>query len=253
MSTQVVHKSAGRLDILAKDEENEVAYAIEIMLGQLDESHIVRAIDYWLREKSRLDVKDWDKVAVLAAEEVRQSRYFNVVKFLAERMPLIVIEMKAHKVGDKLTLIPTPLLDGTASIDSESVEVPPQEEMAEESWEAKSSANSIQVLSECGKILKKIGAGIELNWRTRNFIGVTVRNKARNFLVFKPKRNWVRVSARFLPETEKWSKKLSKAHLNVVGGKPGRSVHFRLTKQDVKKNSVLLRQLFAECYKNRVG
>lgn len=253
VSTQVTHKAAGRLDILAKDVENEVAYAIEIMLGQLDASHLVRAIDYWLREKARPDVQDWETVAVVAAEDVRGSRYCKVAKFLSESMPLIVIEMKAHKVGNQLTLISMPLFDGTASIDSASVDIEPQEKMGAESWCEKSSVSSVQVVAGCGKILKKISAGIAVNLGNRNFIGVTVGNRARNFLVFKPKRNWVRVHARFLPETEKWGKKLTKAGLPIVGGKPGRSLHFRLTKSELKKNSALLRLLFTECYKNRTG
>jgi hypothetical protein len=230
-----------------------VIYVIEIMLWQLDASHIVRTIDYWLREKSKAKAKDWETVAVVAAEDVRGSRYYPVAKFLSERMPLIVIEMTAHKVGKQLTLISIPLLDGTASIDAPSVELEQSESMTEHSWREKSSETSVEVVAACARTLKKISSGIELNWGNQEFIGITVNNHARNFLVFKPKIKWVRVHARFLPESEKWRKKLAKAGLHIVGGKPGRSLHFRLTKPELQKNSVLLRALFTECYKNRPG
>ena len=207
------------------------------MLGQLDGSHIVRCIDYRLHEKSRPEVKDWETVTVLAAEDVRGSRYFKVAQYLAEVMPLIVIEMKAHKIGDKLALIPTALLDGTASVDNASVEIEPKEAMGEKGWTEKSSPSSAKVVADCGKILKRVSPEIALNWSNRNFIGLTVRNRPRNFLVFKPKRNFVRVHARFLTETEEWSKKLTKAHLPIVGGKPKWSLHFRQQKASSRRTA----------------
>jgi hypothetical protein len=82
---QLIHKEAGRLDLLADDKENQYRYAIELMLGKLDKSHIVRTIDYWLRERAREKREEWQTVAVIIAEDVRNSRYFNVVKFLTEK------------------------------------------------------------------------------------------------------------------------------------------------------------------------
>ena len=38
--------SGGRIDLLACDDEKDIWYEIEIMLGQLDENHIIRTIEY---------------------------------------------------------------------------------------------------------------------------------------------------------------------------------------------------------------
>lgn len=44
------HKS-GRLDILLADTQNDKRYEVEIMLGELDASHIIRCLEYWDIEK----------------------------------------------------------------------------------------------------------------------------------------------------------------------------------------------------------
>src|SRR5215469_14103857 len=105
-------QGGGRLDLLAEDKENQYRYAIELMLGKLDKSHIVRAIDYWLREKARAKGDDWQPVAVIVAEDIRNSKWFNVVRFLTEKMPMVVVEIRALKVGKNLTVTCSTLLDG---------------------------------------------------------------------------------------------------------------------------------------------
>lgn len=44
--------AGGRLDLLLKDPEDDSMYEVELMLGETDESHIIRAIEYWDIEKS---------------------------------------------------------------------------------------------------------------------------------------------------------------------------------------------------------
>jgi len=43
--------SGGRLDILLKDPEDDSMYEVEVMLGETNESHIIRTIEYWDNEK----------------------------------------------------------------------------------------------------------------------------------------------------------------------------------------------------------
>src|SRR5437867_5472296 len=44
------YKKAGRVDLILLDEENSILYCAELMLGEVDESHIIRCVDYWLTE-----------------------------------------------------------------------------------------------------------------------------------------------------------------------------------------------------------
>jgi RecB family endonuclease NucS len=46
-------QSGGRLDILLKDSDDDSMYEVEIMLGETDETHIIRTIEYWDNEKRR--------------------------------------------------------------------------------------------------------------------------------------------------------------------------------------------------------
>ena len=46
--------SGGRLDILLKDPNDDSMYEVEVMLGETDPSHIIRAIEYWDNEKENI-------------------------------------------------------------------------------------------------------------------------------------------------------------------------------------------------------
>jgi hypothetical protein len=252
LHSQLIHKEGGRLDLLAEDKENQYRYAIELMLGRLDKSHIVRAIDYWLRETAREKRDEWQTVAVVVAEDVRNSRYFNVVKFLTEKMPMVVVEMRALRVGKNLTVACSTLLDGRDQAEEEEVEQPsaPKDRGA---WLSNSSPASIEAIDQVEKLLKAIDTKVSVNWTNRNFVGLQVGNRSANFVTFAPKKKFVRVSARFLQDSEKWKNRLRKVGFHIVGGTPGKSVRFRATKGEIASNKKLLSQMFTEGYQARTG
>ena len=41
------------LDILLKDPQDDTMFEVEVMLGETDETHIIRTIEYWDNEKRR--------------------------------------------------------------------------------------------------------------------------------------------------------------------------------------------------------
>src|SRR5688572_18936887 len=45
--------SGGRCDFLMSDPDEGIWYEVEVMLGQLDPSHIIRSIEYWDLERTR--------------------------------------------------------------------------------------------------------------------------------------------------------------------------------------------------------
>jgi hypothetical protein len=245
-----------RLDLLAEDKDNQYRYAIELMLGRLDKSHIVRTVDYWLRKKTREKRDEWQTVAVavavVVAEDVRNSRYFNVVKFLTEKMPMVVVEMRALKVGNNLTVACSTLLDGRDQAEEEEVEEPSSPK-DRETWLQKSSPASIEAVDQIEKLLKAIDSKVSVNWPNRNFVGLQVGNRSANFVTFAPKKKFVRVSARFLQDSEKWKNRLQKAGFHIVGGTPGKSVRFRATKGEIASSKKLLSQMFTEGYQARTG
>jgi hypothetical protein len=48
-----IQPRAGRLDLLLQDSETNRRYEVEVQLGETDESHIIRTIEYWNIERKR--------------------------------------------------------------------------------------------------------------------------------------------------------------------------------------------------------
>ena len=47
------HPRSGRLDLLLRDDETGKRFEVELQVGATDESHIIRTIDYWDRDRRR--------------------------------------------------------------------------------------------------------------------------------------------------------------------------------------------------------
>lgn len=99
--------SGGRLDLLLKDSDDTM-YEVEIQLGDTDESHIIRTIEYWDNEKRK-----WPKrthYAVLVAESVTK-RFFNVIHLFSHAIPIIAIQVNMIDVGGQQSLHFIKILD----------------------------------------------------------------------------------------------------------------------------------------------
>lgn len=81
--------SGGRLDILLKNPEDDSMYEVEVMLGETDETHIIRTIEYWDNEKRRWPQRQ--HYAILVAEHINR-RFFNVIHLLSNAVPIIAIQ-----------------------------------------------------------------------------------------------------------------------------------------------------------------
>src|SRR6266446_4534908 len=66
----------GRIDFLMSDPETNTMYEVEVMLGRVDETHIIRSIEYWDIERRRWPTREHR--AVIVAEEIT-TRFFNVI------------------------------------------------------------------------------------------------------------------------------------------------------------------------------
>ena len=100
--------SGGRLDILLKNPEDDTMYEVEVMLGETDESHIIRTIEYWDNEKRRWPQRE--HYAVLVAESITR-RFFNVIQLLSYSIPIIAIQVSIVESPTGRTLFFTKVLD----------------------------------------------------------------------------------------------------------------------------------------------
>jgi hypothetical protein len=100
--------SGGRLDLLLKDPEDDSMYEVEVMLGETNETHIVRTIEYWDNEKRKWPQRQ--HYAVLVAEHINR-RFFNVIQLLSHSIPIIAIQASMLVVNGKKSLFFTKVLD----------------------------------------------------------------------------------------------------------------------------------------------
>jgi hypothetical protein len=100
--------SGGRLDILLKDPEDDSMYELEVMLGETDETHIIRTIEYWDNEKRKWPQRQ--HFAVLVAETITR-RFFNVIQLLSHAIPMIAIQVNVVEADGKKLLHFSKILD----------------------------------------------------------------------------------------------------------------------------------------------
>lgn len=100
--------SGGKLDILLKNPEDNSMYEIEVMLGQTDESHIIRAIEYWDIEKHKWPQRQ--HYCALVAEVITR-RFFNVIQLLSASIPIIAIQANIVEADGRKLLHFTKVLD----------------------------------------------------------------------------------------------------------------------------------------------
>jgi len=103
-----IQPHAGRLDLLFQDTDSNRRYEVEIQLGSTDESHIIRTIEYWDIERKRYP--QYEHTAIIVAEDIT-SRFLNVISLFNGMIPLVAIQMSALKLGEKIGLVFTTVID----------------------------------------------------------------------------------------------------------------------------------------------
>jgi hypothetical protein len=162
------------LDVL-----NNKMYEVEVMLGKLDESHIIRTIEYWDIERRRWS--DRQHTAVIVAEEIT-NRFFNVIGLFNRAIPIIAIQLNALQIDDKVVLTFTKVLDVYESPD-EGIE---DERADRKYWEGRSSAQSMKIFDQCVSLLGLESKRIQVNYRTSR---ITLEGSAGQiFAWFYPRR-----------------------------------------------------------------
>ncbi len=100
--------SGGRLDILLRNLEDDSMYEVEVMLGETDETHIIRTIEYWDKEKRKWPQRQ--HYAVLVAESITR-RFFNVIHIFSLQIPIIAIQVNLIELNNQKVIHFTKILD----------------------------------------------------------------------------------------------------------------------------------------------
>ncbi len=173
--------TGGRIDFLMYDPDSETRYEIEIMLGTLDESHIIRTIEYWDIERQRYPTLEHR--AVIVAEEIT-SRFFNVIRLLNRAVPIIALQLNAFRFGDAVVLHFTKVLDVY-----EVEEEPPDgdsEPTDRRHWERQANATSLAVVD---RIVAMVPTDNGTPRVTYNKFHIALGTAGYNFCWFHPRRS----------------------------------------------------------------
>ena len=230
--------SGGRLDFLMYDPDDGVRYEIEVMLGRLDESHIIRTIEYWDLERKKYPNREHR--AVILAEEIT-SRFYNVINLFNQAIPLIALQLDALVVDAGV------LLHFTKIIDVNEISLGEEQEVSQPTdlnfWKSKSNAKALEVVGEVENLFKSIGIEPRL---TYNKYHIALGTTGRNFMWFHPRKSAAHCSIGLLFDTdsrEEFIEKLEEEGFSVSQRK--KSLNLKLSHNDLQKSSDLLKELLS--------
>jgi hypothetical protein len=240
-----IHPKAGRLDLLLQDVESKRRYEVEIQLGKVDESHIIRTIEYWDIERKRYP--QYDHCAVIIAEDIT-SRFLNVIGLFNGYIPLIAIQMSAYQFSEnEVSLIFTTVLDevnlGLVEEDEETKEVTDRNY-----WETnRGTKQTVALADQLLDIVKEFSPSLELKYN-KYYIGLAKNGQPNNFTIFRAKKSSMLVEIR-LKQSSEIQEKLDAAKLDTMDydTKWGR-YRIRVDKNDITKNKELLKELMKMSY-----
>lgn len=231
-----IQPQGGRIDLLFGD-DNNTRYEVEVQLGATDPSHIIRTIEYWDMEKKRYP--QYDHCAVIIAEEIT-GRFMNVISLFNGTIPLIAIQLSAIKTGENTyNLVFTKVLDRITLGNEEDEEV---ETTDRKYWENRSTTKMLKNVDEIFANLNELTQGYELKYN-KFYIGISKEGVVKNFIEFKPKKNYLY----FLVKGEENKEKIDRienAGLEVSYIPRWKEYQIRINNlEEYKKNEELIKEL----------
>jgi len=224
--------SGGRLDILLKNPEDDSMYEVEVMLGETDESHIVRTIEYWDNEKRKWPQRQ--HYAVLVAECITR-RFFNVIHLFSHSIPIIAIQVNLIVSNNQKLLHFSKILDTYEEPDDGIIE-----EVHDEIYWRKKSTWTVDAANELfatiGDIfespsLRYVGSYIAINVVGNNYFWFYQRRANKSLLEFRISDDYA----------EKVSQLLDEQSISFV--QKQNWIKFTVDKEFIKKHADLLRQI----------
>lgn len=229
----------GRLDLLLAD-DNGTRYEVEVQLGATDPSHIIRTIEYWDTEKKRYP--QYDHCAVIVAEEIT-GRFMNVISLFNGAIPLIALQVSAYKMdNDNVSLAFTKVIDRITmgTDEEESYEITDRNY-----WENRATTKMMKNVDNIFEDLQEFFTGFELKYN-KFYIGLAKDGVAKNFIAFKPKKNYLYFIIKGEEDSER-IKKIEDAGLDVTYYSRWREYDIRLNDyEDYKKHKELIGKLVKE-------
>ncbi len=238
-----IQPKGGRLDLLLQEADSSRRFEVEVQLGATNESHIIRTIEYWDIERKRYP--QYEHTAVIVAEDIT-SRFLNVISLFNGTIPLVAIQMKALRIGNQVGLVFTTVVDQMSrGLVDEDEEV--QETTDRAYWETRGSKKMVAMADELLAMAKTHDPSLELKYN-KFYIGLAIKGQPRNFVIFRPKKGFIRIEPR-LKNTSITQEHLESAGVDVMDydTRWGR-YRIRLQAGDIEKHRKILEEVIAQAF-----
>ncbi|MCB0494442.1 MAG: HNH endonuclease, partial [Cyclobacteriaceae bacterium] len=123
------------------------------------------------------------------------------------------------------------------------------EELSADYWLRRSGPEGMAIVNQCAELLREIDKSIMLTYKV-GYIGVNVSGKPRNFVLFNPRSEFVRVNIK-VSNGDDWIEKMKKMKIHFLStGKRSGRLKFRIVQGDLSEKSLFISQIFADAYQS---
>jgi hypothetical protein len=235
--------NAGRLDLLLEDTETKKRYEVELQLGRSDESHIIRAVEYWDFERKRYP--QYDHCAVIVAEDIT-SRFLNVVNLFNGIIPIIAIQMRAYEVGGGVALTFTKIIDELELGEDDSAVIV-KGTTTREIYEKNVPKHILDMVDRLYELLKTHDPEYELKYN-KYYIGLSRGGVVNNFIQFRPKQNFLKLTFK-CAQSPDLEKEMEAAGLDLMGyDQKWREYTVRIPHKDFHARERILSEIIQRAY-----
>lgn len=235
LSRERRHRGAGRLDLLLFDEDANTRYEVELMLGSMDESHIIRTLEYWDIERRRYPA--YEHRAVIVAESI-SSRFLNVIGLFSGSIPLIALQIGAFQVGGTVSLSVVRVMDLLDLREDEGAE-PAEADRAY--WVNRVGKPMVELGDQVLQMVRSVPGVTKLDLKYNlGYIGLHDGARSRNFIHFTPKKSGLSLRV-VVQDTAGFIERFKAADIDVTPR--GRFLRVRVSKAELDQNEPLIRDL----------
>lgn len=226
------------------DPEDGVRYETEIMLGRLDEAHIIRTIEYWDIERRRFPALQHR--AVIVAEEIT-NRFFNIVSLLNQSVPIIAIQLSAFEVEGRIVLHFTTVLDLPEPTGEED-EIS-GEKVDRAYWEKRSNAASLALVDNIISLVPTEAAPVRPTYNKQH---IAVGTSGQNFLWLHPRKSASHAHMHLRLKGADRDAMISKLEAARIysGAKGPREMKVRISESELDAHKELVSDLLRVCEAN---
>ena len=223
------------------DPDRELRYEVEVMLGALDSSHIIRTIEYWDIERQRFPA--YDHRAVIVAEEIT-ARFFNVIRLLNRAVTIIALQLNAFTIDAAVVLHFTKVLDVLQETEDDEEEG--GEPVDRRDWERKAWPECLAVLDQVVAMVKQDIAAPRVTWNKNH---VALGTSGYNFCWFHPRKSTPHCHTRVRTGAENREELLRQLDEAGVGATPfqGEVITIKLSRKHLEDNLAAVLAVFRHC------